>query len=81
MTNRSFPRNLPNWFRMACCATPLLSLLTLTTGIAMGVSVNPVVIGGLAVLSWRVISVVTGIKPTPKVIQRPARDSSPPRIE
>jgi hypothetical protein len=81
MTNRSFPKSLPNWFRMACCATPLLSLLMVTIGIAAGVSVNPVVIGGLAVLSWRVISVVTGIKASPLVIRLPAKDSTPPRIE
>jgi hypothetical protein len=81
MTSRSFPKSLPTWFRMVCCAIPLVSLLLATIGIAAGVSVNPVVIGGLGVLSWRVISVVTGIKPSPLVIKVPGRDSPPPRIE
>ena len=81
MPSKAFSNDVPNWFRMVCCATPLLSLVISTAGIAAGVSVSPVVIGGLSILSWRVISVVMGIKPSPLVIRLPLRADNTRKLE
>ncbi len=81
MASKSFPKGLPNWFQMACCATPLLSLLVASLGVASGASVNPAIIGGLVFLSWRVIAVVTGTKAIPLIVRIPSRESSTPKLE
>lgn len=68
--------SIPNWFRLACCGTPLAALLIATIGVATGATVNPVVFGALSVLSWRVITKVLGLNSPALVINLPTRERS-----
>ena len=60
--NASKPSTFPLWFQMTCCVVPLAALLAISVGLAIGVSVNPLVAFTLAALAWRVIAQVLGIE-------------------
>ena len=60
--------DIPTWFRLVCCATPLASLLIVTIGLATGSKINPFVIAVLVPLCWRIVGRMLEIEGTPFVV-------------
>lgn len=55
----------PNWFQVLCCVIPLLALLIVSVGLAMGTTIGWASMTALACLVSRVITVVTDVRPRP----------------